>query len=143
MAVLNEIIKKYTEMGYDELLAKAKNDFELLLPIFNKISQDGNGRPYVTIFMGTALAADGKLTDEEYRFMHELTGIGREEAETAVAKHGSEKAVALADRIFDICNSDLKKLLFDFCMCFVAVDKEVAATEREFLTRLLIDEAQE
>ena len=138
MAQLTEIAKKYTETDYEELLKKAKRDCALLYPLFGKIAGDENGTPYLMIFIGTSLASDGVLSEREYTFLHDLTGIGREEAEEMIRKHGTEQAVSLADRVFDTCPDELKTLLFDLCMCFIAVDKEVSRAEREFLSRLLM-----
>ena len=137
MAQLGEIAKKYIGTDYDTLLAKAKRDYDTLLPVFDRLSGGNEGKHYLTLFIGTSLASDGRLSDREYTFLNDLTGIGRSEAEELIKKHECEQAVSLADRVFDLCPDELKALLFDFCMCFVAVDKEIAKAEKEFLSRLL------
>ena len=137
MQLLNEILERYLEYDYDELVKRAKRDVDLLLPVFSSLAADKNGKPYVMIFMCTALASDGIFSDAEFRFINDLMGFDREYAEVLIDKHKNRTAVELSDRIFDLCNESMKAVLVDFCLCFLAVDNEINDRERDFIARLL------
>lgn len=137
MPTMNEILSSYKNLEYSELLKRAKGDYEVLLPVFSKLAKDNNGRPYVLIFIGSTLAADGILSPLEYKFVSDLFGYPKEDIEKLFEKHKSEKAMTLADRVFDMCNEQMKELLLDFCLCFLAVDKDISPEERAFIARLL------
>lgn len=137
MQLLNEILERYLEYDYDELVRRAEKDVEILLPVFDKLASDHNGRPYIMIFMCTALASDGYFSNTEYKFINDLMGFDREYAEKLIEKHKDVRAIELSDRVFDLCNESIKAVLVDFCLCFLAVDNEIADKEREFIARLL------
>ena len=137
MQLLNEILEKYLDYDYGELVRHAKRDMELLLPVFDTLAFDKNGKPYVMIFMCTALASDGKFSDAEFEFVNDLMGFDREYAEKLIEKHKDVRAIELSDRVFDLCNESIKAVLTDFCLCFLAVDDEINDKERDFIARLL------
>ena len=137
MSTVKELAKKYKSYTYDELLARAKKDCEILLPVFHRIALDGNGKPYVVIFMCGALASDGRLAEREYRFVKDLLDIGKEEVDRLVGGPRAEKAMTIADRIFDSCKDNIKSVLVDLCLCFAAADNNIENKEIEFIARLL------
>ena len=138
MAQINEVMKKYNGMSYEELLERARADFDILLPVFSQLDRNGNGRPYVVIFMGSALAADGKFTQKEYEFVNDLFSLTYDQAYSLVSKHFDPKAASISDKLFDMCDDGLKRVLLDFCLCFVAVDNSISAEETAFIARLLV-----
>ncbi len=137
MPSINEIFASYKELEYAELLKRAKNDYNLLVPIFSSMAKDKNGLPYVLIFIGSALAADRRLSPLECKFLNDLFGTLPDDAEKLVKKHMCNRAADLADKVFDSCNEGLKEVLLDFCLCFLAVDENFAPEERSFVARLL------
>lgn len=137
MANISEVMKKYNNMSYNELLERARADFELLVPLFSRLDKNGNGKPYVVIFMGSALAADGKFSPIEYTFVNDLFSITYDQAYSLVVKHIGERAQNISDKIFDMCNESLKEVLLDFCLCFLAVDNSISHEETQFIARLL------
>ncbi len=137
MSIIGDIKNKYNHMSSEQLLERAKECYNELLPIFNSLDKRGNGKPYVAVFMGTALAADGKLSNAEYEFVSKLLSMSYEDACAFVSKHLGEKAASISDRIFDSCTEELKETLLDFCLCFLAVDNTITAEETEFIARLL------
>lgn len=135
--MLNDVLTNYKKLEYSELQKRARDDYALLLPVFSSLAGDQSGKRCVIIFVGAALAADGVLSLPERAFLCELLNITDEEAERFMKKHMGEKAASLADRIFDICSPQMKEVLLDFCLCFLAVDKDIPPEEISFITRLL------
>ena len=137
MANISEVMKKYNNMSYNELLERARADYELLVPLFSRLDKNGNGKPYVVMFIGSALAADGKFSPLEYTFVNDLFSVTYDQAYSLVVKHIGETAASISDRIFDMCNESLKEVLLDFCLCFLAVDNSISHEETQFIARLL------
>jgi|GEM_PF-2083514 len=137
MSTINELTEKYRKYSYDELLSRATSDVKLLLPVFHKVASDGNGKPYLLLFMLGAIVSDGKVSDDEYRFIKDLIGLGREEIDVIIGRRKSESAMSLADRIFDNCSPRLKSSLLELCLCFAVVDNDIDNKETEFIARLL------
>ena len=137
MATVKELTEKYRDYSYEQLVAKAKTDQELLLPVFNEALRNNDGKFYLMIFMFGSIVSDGKLTEKEYEFTKDVFGLTREEVDNVATREKAAKSTEIADSIFDSCPDTVKTVLLDFCLCFIAVDKEIEDREIGFIAKLL------
>ena len=89
----NALMQEYVDKSYEELFEIASKSLEISMEVFNKIAKDGNGAPYVVLFISTTLAMDGKFTELEYKFLNELLGgnVNYENAKANVQSHYSDE----------------------------------------------------
>ena len=65
VAKFNALMQEYVDKSYDELYEIASQSLSVAMDVFNKVAKDGNGAPYVVLFISTVLAMDGKFTELE------------------------------------------------------------------------------
>lgn len=89
----NELMQKYVNCSYDELVSKAKNDLSMLFPVFEKVTE-GKSADILLPSIFTCLAADGKITALEVRFMEDILGerLPFDEAKRLVSGFYSDEA---------------------------------------------------
>ena len=136
----NALMQEYVDKSYEELFEIASKSLEISMEVFNKIAKDGNGAPYVVLFISTTLAMDGKFTELEYKFLNDLLGggVNYESAKANVQSHYSDEAFDLADKIIDSCPDDFKSILLMLVTCFAAVDKTITVDEARYIAKLMV-----
>ena len=119
----NELMQKYVNCSYDELVSKAKNDLSILFPVFEKVTE-GKSADILLPSIFTCLAADGKITVLEVRFMEDVLGerLSFDEAKRLVSGFYSDEAQNVLDQLIDNIGPDLKVVLLELCICAMAVD---------------------
>ena len=140
VAKFNALMQEYVDKSYDELFEIANQSLSVAMEAFNKLAKDGNGAPYVVLFISTVLAMDGKFTELEYKFLNELLGGGVDynSAKANVQSHYSDEAFDLADKLIDSCPDDFKTVLLMLVTCFAAVDKTISVEEVRYIAKLMI-----
>ena len=134
---LREILQDFVNEPYEKLVEMAKESICDLAPIFDELSEDGNGSQCLVGFMATSLAVDGKLSELEYKFVCDVLGdFTYEEVKELAAMHYSDKMINLMDELADTCSSELKSKLITFCCCFLAVDETISREEVAFVQKL-------
>jgi hypothetical protein len=141
VAKFNALMQEYVDKSYDELFEIASQSLSVAMDVFNKVAKDGNGAPYVVLFISTVLAMDGKFTDLEYKFLNDLLGGGVDynSAKANVQSHYNDEAFDLADKLIDACPTEFKSVLLMLVTCFAAVDKTITVEEARYIAKLLID----
>ncbi len=139
MASFQEILQKYVNLDYEDLLSLAKKNFEKIMPYFNSIAKDGNGSSVCVAFISACLAADGELSTLEIRFVNDLVGshLTRAELFGITQELIDGGAFDLADAVYDACPAEIRNDLLSFCLCFCAVDESISTKELAFIKRLL------
>ena len=139
MATLNEILQKYVDASYEELLALATESFDKLMPVFNEVADDGNGAKFIVPVMCASIAADNRFSTLEYKFIKDLlnSDLTYDDFMTSVRLYSGEEGQELVDKLFDACGTDMKTELLSFCLCFMAVDETITKEETAFVKRLL------
>ena len=135
----NELMQNYVNADYDVLLGVANNMLNDLMPFFAKYADDGNGASVVLPFICTALAVDGKVSELEYRFVKDVTGIDvpYDEFKGFVQQFYSDAWVERADKLADACPQEIKTSLLSFCLAFLAIDEKISKEENGFISKLL------
>jgi hypothetical protein len=136
----NALMQDYVDKSYNELYDIASKSLSIAMDVFNKIAKDGNGAPYVVLFISTVLAMDGKFTELEYKFLNDLLGggVNYESAKANVQSHYSDEAFDLADKLIDSCTDDFKTVLLMLVTCFAAVDKTITVEEARYIAKLMV-----
>ena len=140
IAKFNALMQEYVDKSYDELYNIANEALAISMDFFNSAAKDGNGAPYVVLFLSTILAIDGKFTELEYKFLNELLGGGVDynAAKANVQSHYNDEAFNLADKLIDSCNDDMKTTLLMLVTCFAAVDQTISVEEARYIAKLMI-----
>ena len=136
----NALMQDYVDKSYNELYDIASKSLSIAMDVFNKIAKDGNGAPYVVLFISTVLAMDGKFTELEYKFLNDLLGggVNYESAKANVQSHYRDEAFDLADKLIDSCTDDFKTVLLMLVTCFAAVDKTITVEEARYIAKLMV-----
>ena len=139
MSSLNQLMQKYVNMSYEELLDLAK--FSLSQFIDSVIDSAGaNGASKIIAVMTAAcLGADGKLTTLENKFFNDLLDCDDSYADNLdfVQSLGTDEARRLVDGMVDRMSSEEKAAAVSFCLCFLAVDETITRDEVAFIDRLI------
>ena len=139
MATLKEIIQKYVDATYEELVSVAKSALSRLMPVFNEADEEGSGAKFVVPVICAALAADGRFSKLECQFVNDVmdADFSYEDLMATVRLYAGEKCAAIVDKICDACSAPLKAEFLSLCLCILAVDKTMTREEAAFLTKLL------
>ena len=133
-----QLMQNYVNAPYSVLLSVARESLNKVMPVFNRLADDGNGASIVLPFICTSLAVDGKLSKIEYKFVCDLIGdMDYDVVLSNVQEHYSDSSVELVDNMCDACPDDLKTSLLAFCLAFLAVDETISREEVAFIKRLL------
>ena len=140
VAQFNALMQEYVNKSYNELYEIANHALAGAMNVFNQAAKDGNGAPYVVLFISTVLAIDGKFTELEYKFLNDLLGGGVDynAAKANVQSHYSDEAVELADKLIDSCNTEVKSTLLMLVTCFAAVDQTITVEEARYIAKLMV-----
>lgn len=141
MADLNQILQDLVNEDYDTLVGMAQSSIVDLLPIFNDIAEDGDGKNAIIALFATSLAVDGKLTDLEYKFVCDVLGgdFTYDEVKDIVQIHYNDEMIEAINGLADSCPTDLKSKLVVLCGAFLAVDETISRDEVAFIIKLLED----
>ena len=139
MSSLNELLQKYVNMSYEELLDMAKFSLSQFIgTIMEDGGQDGTAK-VLAIMTSACFGADYKFTALENKFLNDLTDSNDSYAENLemVRALGNDEARQFVDDLLDSLTSEEKAAAASFCLCLLAVDETVTRDEIAFFDRLL------
>ena len=139
MATIQGIIKKYLDATYEELVEVAKSAMLKLTPVFDEADEEGKGAKFIVPIICAAIAADGRFSELERRFVNDILGtdFSYEDLLATVRLYSGEKCAAIVDKICDVCSAPLKTELLSLCLSIFAVDKTISRGEAAFFVKLL------
>ena len=135
---MNALLREYVKKSYEELLALAKSGLGEIMEYLSKDESTEFAETVCAILIRASIGVDGVLTEAEHRFYSDLLEekIPFEKLERNVLEDNAE-ACTLANQIFDVSEEELKRPILTFCLCFLAVDRDAAREESDFIVRLL------
>ena len=139
MANLNQLLQKYVNMDYDELLGLAKFSLSQFIDsVVTGISASGASK-VVALMTAACLGADGKLSTLENKFFNDLLDCDDSYADNLefVQSLGTDEARALVDAMVDSMSAEDKAAAVSFCLCFLAVDETITREEVAFIDCLI------
>ena len=120
MATLNEVLQKYVNLEYEELVSTAQQALVNVLPVCKKVDPQNNGIAVATAIILSALAADGVLTGLEKRFLGDALGMNNETVQKMIGLYTSSM-VELVDKLADAAGADVKADILTLVICVAAV----------------------
>lgn len=149
MKEFNQICKEFEQLdvlSYGAILAEKSAK---ILPTLKNITQDGatGAAIYATFILG-AIAADGKLSEEEYLLVYPLLSaffgesVNYEEVKYAVKllKPESKELKNSVDAMVDILgkiDEELKNDIIIVCMMICAIDGKISQKEKRWIKQLI------
>ena len=135
---MNALLREYVKKSYEELLSLARSGLGEIMEYLSKDESTEFAETVCAILIRASIGVDGVLTEAEHRFYSDLLEekIPFEKLERSVLEDNAE-ACTLANQIFDVSEEELKRPILTFCLCFLAVDRDAAREESDFIVRLL------
>ena len=139
MSSLNQLMQKYVNMSYEELLGLAK--FSLSQFIGTLVDEAGaqTASKIIAVMTAACLGADGKLSALENKFFNDLLDCDDSYADNLafVQSMGDDEARELVDGLVDRLSDEEKAAAVSFCLCFLAIDETITRDEVAFIDRLI------
>lgn len=152
MTNFDTLCEKLEGLSFEEKKALIDVYTSKLVPVLAEISQDEqSGIEIYTHFVLCAVAADGKLAEEEFQLLKPMFDAMLEKdstyEEAAVVFKVSgldkpeqyKKTVDLMVDLFGLLSEELKYDLVNVCLLVCAIDGEVSADEKEWILNLVDD----
>ena len=135
----NEILQEIVNQSYEQLLQNASDALGDLMPFFNEAADDGNGAKFIVPVICTVMAADGKFSQLEYKFIKELVNsdMSYDQFKGVVQQYYTESWRNTVDQLIDACDTKTKASLLCLCTYFAAVDETISKEETAFLRKLM------
>ena len=134
-----QLMQKYVNAPYSVLLSVARESVNTAMPVFAKVSKDGNGASILLPFLCVVVAVDGKFSELEYRFIKDVTGIDEtyEGFKNFVQQFYSDEWVETIDKMVDACPDEIRTSLLSFAIALAAVDETISRVETAFIAKLI------
>lgn len=152
MSNFDSLCDKIAALSYDEKKILLDTYTKKLLPVLAEISEDNQSAIEIyTNFLVCAVAADGKLAEEEFQLLKPMFDSMLEkdstydEAKVVFKVAGLDdsaeykKVVDLMIDLFGLLSDELKYDLINVCLIVCAIDGEVSADEKEWILNLVDD----
>lgn len=149
MTEFDKLCQEAEDIDWETRVAIIRGKSEEILPLLSEArSGDASGADIFATFLLGALAADGKLTEEEYALLFPLLqsflgdSINYEDARKAVAgmRKESRELKILGKRLMDVVgefSQDLRKDIVLVIMLICAVDGKISFSEKNWIRSLL------
>jgi len=139
MEKVKKIFEKYTEMGVTELLFRGRRAIELLIRHFSPlVGKDGDTLSILMAFAAASVDSDGIFSQKEIDYASSLLGLDKDHTVSLLKRASTPEKKSAAEHLFDACEPEVKLLLLDFCMCFIASDDTVDPKESNFIKSLVL-----
>ncbi len=142
MATLNEILQDMVNESYEELVDIAQYAMEELMPYLEDLADDEQSAWNIFLaFIASSLAADGKLSDPEYRFICDVLCVDYtyDEVKELAQKGVKDRVVENVDYIIDHLPVEMKSKALVLCCAFMAVDETICREELGLIRKLVED----
>jgi len=125
-------------LSYRELEDFAGENYK---KVYYYMTERSEGEKVNTLLIGTiftCVAADGKLHDEEARFIGSFVGgYSYEETFNIAGEFYNDEAQQVVKDLLNCFPSDIKEAYVNMCLAVLAVDKRITDYERCFLNVIL------
>lgn len=132
----NELMQTFVNKDYDELLTLAKEAMARVLPICKVVDEENNGMAMLTSILLSAIAADGKLTGLEAKFLSDLTGLdaaGVDKLTDLYSDKMEDLTDVLADKIPTEQKADMLVLITSLAACDETISRDETALIRKIM----------
>jgi uncharacterized tellurite resistance protein B-like protein len=143
MPAYNEILQKYVDMSYGELLSIARSSLEHLIPALTRFFDGYPGGDPSTeicvILLFHCLGADGTLTQKECRFANDLLGADYscDALMSRVQRYRTEDSERALHTLIDELDPAAAADFVAVGLCILAVDETINREEAALFRRLM------
>lgn len=132
----NDTLQNLVNKDYDELLGFAKIAIGKIYPACQAVDEENKGVFMMTSIILSAIAADGKLTAIEKKFLKELLDLSDEQIDQYIGMYDSRMA-ELTNKFADALTAELKADVVMLVASVAACDEKISCEETAFLAKLL------
>ena len=139
MASLEQLLQKYVNMSYDDLLACAKYSLPIFISDLVKESGQKEAASFLAVLIAVCLGTDANFTALENKFFNDLIGTNDSYADNLklVQALNTDKSRKLVENSVHRLPADKKSAVVSFCLCILAVDETISKDETAFINRLI------
>lgn len=130
------LMQEFVNKDYEELLDLAKQAIAYVLPVCKKVDPDNDGIGMLSAILLSAVAADGKLTALEAKFLGDITGLDAQGLDK-LTKLYSGRMDVLTNALADAGSKELKSNICILISCLAACDETITHEENEFIREIL------
>lgn len=109
--------------------------------VYDHMAKNYDGEKVNTLLRGsiyTCVAADGKFSDGENKFISSfIGGYTYDEAFDVAAQFYNDEAQKIVSQLYAMFPSDIKEAFVGLCIAVLAVDKRIADYEKQFLNKIV------
>ena len=132
----NDLMQKFVNKDYPELLSLAQEAVRRVLPACKAVDEEHEGMAMLTAILLSAVAADGKLSGLEAKFLSELTGLDAAGIDKLTDLYTSNM-VNVTDVLADNCPAELKADILMLITCLAACDETISREETAFIRQIM------
>lgn len=136
MTKFKDILQRYVDLDYDELLFIGKKALVNLMPACVKSDPRNRGELMIMSIILAAVGADGKLSPKERRFVCDLLEIDTDTF-NKYSDAFSRKMKNITDLFADSLSPAVKGDTITLIVCVVACDERISREETEFIKRIM------
>ena len=149
MSEFDELCREAEDIDFETRCAILKGKSQEILPLLSEKSEDGeSGADILSTFLFSAMAADGRLSEEEYDLLHPLLSsfLGErmnytdaKKAVSAMRKESREMKKISEDMVSVLAefSEDLRREIVLVIMMICAADGKISLSEKSWIKRLL------
>lgn len=149
MTEFDELCKEAEDIDFETRCAILRGKSEELLPLLSERSEDGEiGADILSTFLFSAMAADGRLSEEEYDLLHPLLSsflgerMNYTDAKKAVSamRKESREMKKISEEMINVLaefSEDLRREIVLVIMMICAADGKISLSEKIWIKRLL------
>lgn len=132
----NDLMQKFVNKDYPELLSLAQEAVRRVLPACKAVDEEHEGMAMLTAILLSAVAADGKLSGLEAKFLSDLTGLDADGIDKLTDLYTSNM-VDVTDVLADNCPAELKADILMLVTCLAACDETISREETAFIRKIM------
>ena len=131
-SLMQEMVNK----DYNELVAFGKEAMSRVLPVCKAVDEEHEGMAVLTAILLSAVAADGKLTGLEAKYLSDLTGLDAAGVDKLTDMYTSNM-VNVTNVLADNCPTELKANILMLITCLAACDETISHEENAFIRYIM------
>ncbi len=136
MNTFEDLLQYYVNLDFDQLVARAKNAVEAVMPDCKRVDPENNGYFMLCSIILSAVGADGKLTPLEDRFLREVMGIDRETTDKLIQLYTPDM-VDIVNDFADKLSRQNKINTATLLLAFLSCDEKISPEETGLIKKVI------
>lgn len=136
MASFNDMLQKYVDLEYNELVDRAKAVLPDVLTACKVIDTENDGLFLLTSVLLSAVGADKVLSATERQFLHDAIFLDDEGIDKLAAMY-DRRMIELADDFVDAMPDGIMTKITVLMLCLLACDGTITVEENAFIRKII------